>query len=119
MTTTKTTTSANGETVTTTETTSGGGGGDGGSFAVQRTASGSAVSANQFGVEKFAGIKHDTSEMRGPVLPVDRAHNFPKDIPKREEAPEKDKLKFPVLGVEKSHSFVVSFAATIIIIIWY
>ena len=103
-TTTTTSTGANGEVTTTTTTkTSDGEGG----FAVQRTASGSAVTAGQFGVEKFAGIKHDTSEMHAPVLPVDRTHAFPKDIPKREDAPEKDKLKFPVLGVEKDHSFVV------------
>ena len=44
-------------------------------------------------------------EVVGPVYPVDVKHNFPPDVPKREDAPGKDDLKFPVLGVDGKHSF--------------
>ena len=39
------------------------------------------------------------------VYPVDRKHQFPSEAPKRVESSKKDDLKFPVYGVEKSHSF--------------
>ncbi len=50
------------------------------------------------------------TEMRGPeinapVYPVEVKHNFPPDVPVREEAPGKDDLKFPILGVEGKHSY--------------
>ena len=45
-------------------------------------------------------------EIQGPVYPVERKHEYPKDVPPRGEAKGKDDIKFPVYGVEKSHSFV-------------
>ena len=45
-------------------------------------------------------------EITGPIYNVERKHEYPKDVPPREEAKGKDNLKFPVYGVEKSHSFV-------------
>lgn len=44
-------------------------------------------------------------DVNAPVYPSDVHHNFPPDTPKREEAPGKDDLKFPVLGVDGKHNY--------------
>jgi len=75
---------------------------------VEKSTSGAAATAanSPFGLEKHAGIHHDTSEIQAPVYPIERKHQYPKDVPQRKDAPSKDDLKQPVLGVEGKHQFV-------------
>jgi len=47
----------------------------------------------------------DLSEVHGPLYPVERKHQFPKDPPPREDPKFKNDLKFPVYVAEGSHSF--------------
>ena len=47
----------------------------------------------------------DLSEVHGPLYPVSRQHNYPKDTPARDESKTKDELKFPVYVAEGTHSF--------------
>ena len=55
----------------------------------------------QFGPEN--SVKN--VEIQGPIYPVDRKHEFPKDVPKHEGTHGKDDLKYPVLGIEGAHHF--------------
>ena len=47
----------------------------------------------------------DLHETHGPILPVERKHQFPKDPPARVESKAKDDFKFPVMVEEGGHSF--------------
>ena len=44
-------------------------------------------------------------EIAAPIFPVEIKHGFPSPVPGREEAPGKDDLKFPVLGVDGKHQY--------------
>ena len=44
-------------------------------------------------------------EIQGPIYPVDRKHEFPKDVPPHEAPHGKDDLKYPVLGIDGAHHF--------------
>merc|ERR1719495_2019363 len=47
----------------------------------------------------------DLHETHGPILPVERKHQYPKDPPVRQESKAKDDFKFPVMVEEGSHQF--------------
>ena len=49
----------------------------------------------------------DLHETHGPILPVERKHQFPKDTPTRAESTSKDDFKFPVMVQEGGHQFAV------------
>ncbi len=62
-------------------------------------------------------IKSTYISVKGPVYNVERQHQFPKDVPKREQSAGKDDLKFPVMGVESKHSFKASSINSIVCIV--
>ena len=81
------------------------------SSAAVATSSAKSVSISKGGASSSYPLQGSGSavkieEIQGPIYPVERKHEYPKDLPPREEARGKDNLKFPVYGVEKSHSFV-------------
>ena len=47
----------------------------------------------------------DLHETHGPILPVERKHQFPKDTPARVESKSKDELQFPVMVQEGTHQY--------------
>ena len=47
----------------------------------------------------------DLHETHGPILPVDRKHQFPEKPPARVESVSKDDFKFPVMVEQGGHSF--------------
>ena len=58
------------------------------------------------GLQKSGSSSHVKNvEIQGPIYPVDRKHEFPKDVPKHEGTHGKDDLKYPVLGIEGAHHF--------------
>merc|ERR1740137_371968 len=44
-------------------------------------------------------------ETHGPILPVERKHQFPRDPPARVESKSKDELQFPVMVQDGSHKY--------------
>merc|ERR1719342_1123920 len=47
----------------------------------------------------------DLHETHGPILPVERKHQFPRDTPARVESKSKEELQFPVMVQEGSHQY--------------
>ena len=47
----------------------------------------------------------DLHETHGPIMPVERRHQFPKDTPARQESKSKDELQFPVMVQDGGHQF--------------
>lgn len=71
---------------------------------MQKSSSGAALDNYSLGRSK-SGSELKGPEVNPPVYPAEVKHGFPPDVPVREEAPGKNDLKFPVLGVEGKHNY--------------
>jgi hypothetical protein len=71
---------------------------------IHKTSSG--IGSAGTGIQKSGSSSHiKIVEIQGPVYPVERHHEFPKDVPPHEGPHGKDELKYPVLGVDGAHHF--------------
>merc|ERR1719481_292730 len=47
----------------------------------------------------------DLTEVHGPLYPVDRKHEFPRDPPAKVESKSKDEIQFPVYVADGQHQY--------------